>query len=86
MAYKLFEELSTCNLEEIAEEDLQKIMEDIHAEIKRRQYEQKKEAISKFKEAFNNLYNTGVTLSFWVNTEEWEGNVYVDDIDEFTFG
>ncbi len=86
MAYEMFRMLSTYNLEEIEKEDIEKIITDCQWELTRRDRVVKNEAIAKFREAFDNLYNTGVTLSCWVNTEEWEGNIYIDDIDIFTFG
>lgn len=49
MAYELFEDLSTHNLNEIAEEDLQQIIKDIRAELQNRKDEEKEKAIAEFK-------------------------------------
>lgn len=59
--YKMFEELSTCSLEEIYTEDLEQILEDVSAELERRKYD---EVIDNFVDAYYELLQKGVTLSY----------------------
>lgn len=54
MAYELFDELSTCNLNEIAEKDLRQIQKDIEEEFKRRRYELMKQAIEELNALLKN--------------------------------
>ena len=55
MAYELFEELSTCNLEEIAEEDITTIIKDLKHELIRRKDIECNEAIENFRQALARL-------------------------------
>ena len=64
MADELFDELSTCDLEEIEKEDLEEIIEDCKCELQRRNRVVKNEAISKFKEALENLIELGIGIDF----------------------
>lgn len=59
--YKMFEELSTYSLEEIETEDLKQILEDVATELERRKYS---EAIDDFVNAYYELLQKGVTLSY----------------------
>ena len=62
MAYELFEELSTCNLDEIAEEDLRQIQKDIEEEFKRRRYELKKQAVEELNAFIEKWERVGITF------------------------
>lgn len=64
MAYELFEELSTCDLEEIAKEDIEKILKDLENEIYRRKNAEVYEAIENFKQAFAKLEELGVRVLY----------------------
>lgn len=87
MAYELFDELSTCDLDEIAKEDLEKIIEDCQWELTRRDKVVKLEAISKFREAFTELIESGVKINFtyWSNYDCHNCTINVDDVDDFDF-
>jgi hypothetical protein len=88
MAYELFDELSTCDLEEIAHEDLEKIIEDCQFELNRRKREVKREAVCKFKEAFENLVEAGVSIDFTFYSpfsDEGVRTFPLVDIEDFTF-
>lgn len=74
--YKMFEELSTYSLEEIETEDLKQILEDVSMELERRKYA---EVIDNFVEAYYELLQKGVTLSYNNN-----GNIVKLD-DRFSF-
>jgi len=60
MRYELFEELSTCNLEEIAKEDIEKVIEDLKGELYRRRDIECEKAIENFREALSKLEVLGV--------------------------
>ena len=62
MAYKLFEELSTYNLDEICEVDLRQIQKDIEEEFKRRRYELKKQAIEELNAFIEKWEKVGITF------------------------
>ena len=64
MAYKLFEELSTCNLNEIAEEDVKTIINDLENELYRRKNAECREAIENFRQAFTRLEDLGITVLY----------------------
>ena len=64
MAYELFEELSTCNLEEIEKEDLEKIIEDCQRVLSRRKDTECQEAIAKFKESLTELEELEVRVFY----------------------
>lgn len=88
MAYELFDELSTMSLEEICVEDLEKIIEDCQWELKRRDRAIKSEAVSKFKEAFENLIELGVSLDFTFYSpysDEGPRTFPLEDMEDFTF-
>lgn len=88
MAYELFEELSTCNLEEIEKEDLEKIIKDCQWELTRRERIIKIEAVSKFKEAFENLIELGVGVEFTFFSPfsgEDPRTFHLEDIEDFIF-
>lgn len=59
--YKMFEELSTCILEEIDTDDLKQILKDVSAELERRKYD---EVIDNFMNAYDELLQKGITLSY----------------------
>lgn len=88
MAYELFEELSTCDLEEIEKEDLEKIITDCQWELTRRERIIKSEAVSKFKEAFENLIELGVGVEFTFFSRfsgEDPRTFYLEDVEDFIF-
>ena len=87
MAYELFEDLSTHNLDEIAKEDLEKIITDCQWELTRRERIIKMDAVSKFKEAFAELMEVGVKINFtyWSTYDCHNCNIDIDDIDDFIF-
>ena len=62
MAYKLFEELSTYNLDEICEVDLRQIQKDIEEEFKRRRYELKKQAVEELNTFIEKWEKVGITF------------------------
>jgi len=62
MAYELFDELSTCNLNEICEVDLRQIQKDIEEEFKRRRYELKKQAIEELNAFIEKWEKVGITF------------------------
>lgn len=62
MAYELFEELSTCNLNEIVEEDLRQIQKDIAEEFKRRRCEIKKQAEEELNAFIEKWEKVGITF------------------------
>lgn len=62
MAYKLFEELSTCNLNEICEVDLRQIQRDIAEEFKRRRCEIKKQAEEELNAFIEKWEKEGITF------------------------
>lgn len=64
MAYELFEELSTCNLNEIAVEDITTIIKDLEYELRRRKYVECEEAIENFREALSKLDDLGVRVLY----------------------
>lgn len=64
MAYELFDELSTCDLEEIQKEDLEKIIEDCRGELYRRKNAECHEAIAKFREALTRLEELDVRVLY----------------------
>lgn len=87
MAYELFDELSTCDLDEIAIEDLEKIIEDCQWELTRRDRAIKNEAIAKFKEAFEELIDLDVKINFtyWSSYESHNCTTNLDNIEDITF-
>lgn len=64
MVYKLFEELSTCDLNEIAEEDVKTIINDLENELYRRKNAECREAIENFRQAFTKLEELGVRVFY----------------------
>jgi len=64
MAYELFEELSTCNLEEIAKEDITTMIKDLEYELTRRKNIECEEAIKNFKQALSRLDILGVRVLY----------------------
>jgi len=76
MAYELFEELSTCDLDEIEKEDLEKIIGDCKRELTRRKDAECHEAIAKFKEALTKLEELDVTVLYDCSD--------YDDVDDLT--
>ena len=70
MAYEMFDELSTMSLDEICEEDLEKIKDDIETELRRRNRVKRAEAIAKFKEAFEELQEANVYLTVPIHCDE----------------
>ena len=60
MAYDMFEMLSTCNLEEIAKEDITTIIKDLEYELRRRKDIECEEAIENFREALSKLEVLGI--------------------------
>jgi len=88
MAYELFDELSTCSLEEIEKEDLEKIIEDCKWELQRRDRAVKIEAVSKFKESFENLIELGVSIDFTFYSpfsDEGPRTFPLEEMEDFTF-
>lgn len=87
MAYELFDELSTCDIDEIAKEDLEKIITDCQWELTRRERIIKMDAVSKFKEAFAELMESGVKINFtyWSTYDCHNCTLDIDDIDDFIF-
>lgn len=87
MAYEMFEELSTCNLDEIEKEDIEKIIADCQWELTRRDRTIKLEAVSKFREAFTELIELGVEINFtyWSPHDCYNCTTNVDDVDDFNF-
>lgn len=82
MAYELFDELSTMSLEEIYEEDLIKIKNDIETELKNRRRTKQFLAIQDFKEAFENLQETGISLTVPIHCNEC--SCYCDGVSVMT--
>lgn len=88
MAYEMFDELSTCDLDEIEREDLEKIIEDCKFELQRRDRAIKIEAVSKFKEAFKNLVELGVSIDFTFYSPysgEPPHTFPLEEMEDFTF-
>lgn len=88
MAYEMFEELSTCDLDEIEKEDLEKIIEDCRFELQRRDRAVKIEAVSKFKEAFENLIELGIGIDFTFYSpysDEGARTFPLEEMEDFTF-
>lgn len=53
--------------------------------IKERDLERKVKAIQNFKEAFSTLRKAGVFVSIVCEDEDYYGNVYIEDVDQFDF-
>jgi predicted HAD superfamily phosphohydrolase YqeG len=64
MAYEMFEELSTCNLDEINKEDITTIINDLQNELYRRKNAKYREAIENFKQAFAELEELGIRVFY----------------------
>lgn len=64
MAYKLFEELSTCNLEEIAKEDIVTIITDLNHELQCRRDIECDKAIENFRQALAKLETLGIRVFY----------------------
>lgn len=74
MAYEMFDELSTCDLDEIAEEDVKTIIRDLENELYHRKNAKCHEAIENFKQALARLEDLGVTVLY-------DCSDYIDDYD-----
>ena len=83
MAYELFEELSTCDLNEIYTEELEKIINDCQNELTCREKVIKKEAVEKFQEAFTTLMKLGVSVECLHDTKRF--TLYQHDIFKFHY-
>ncbi len=70
MAYRLFDELSTCDLDEVCEEDLFQIKDDIEIELRNRRRAKQFEAIQGFKEAFEKLKEAEIYLTVPIHCDE----------------
>ena len=83
MAYKLFEELSTYNLNEICEVDLRQIQKDIEEEFKRRRYELKKQAVEELNAFIEKWEKVGITFETkWYDLKVGEFKIYDSQDDE----
>lgn len=83
MAYELFEELSTCNLNEIAEEDLRQIQKDIAEEFKRRRYELRKQAEEELNVFIEKWEKEGITFETrWYDLKIGEFEIHDSQDDE----
>ena len=73
MAYELFDELSTCNLDEIEKEDIEKIIRDLEGELYRRRDIQCEKAIENFREALSKLEVLGVRVFYDCSDYDYNG-------------
>lgn len=83
MAYELFDELSTYNLNEIAEEDLWQIQKDIEEEFKRRRYELKNQAVEELNAFIEKWEKVGITFETnWYNLKVNDFEIHDSQDDE----
>ena len=77
--------MNTFNFSTMSDSEIQKLISDLRYEMTKRESEKVKEAMDKFFEAFNNLTEMGIKLTYTYEKDDELNTITLDTNGDFDF-